>query len=77
MKGPKNGKGHYSLDQPWHLNPGMGYQGHFQLDEAVKSRERLRIKVYVTIIDPYERHHELLPVEWVYDREKDSWWANP
>ena len=77
LKGRKNGKGHYSLDQPWHLNPGMGYQGHFQVEEAVKSRKRLRIKVYVIIIDPYERHHELLPVEWVYDREKDSWWANP
>jgi hypothetical protein len=78
LKSHKDGRGHYSLDQSWHLNPGMGYQGHFELArEVVDSNERLKIKVYVTIVDPYDRHHELLPVEWVYDREKDSWWANP
>lgn len=77
LKGQRDGSGHYSLDEAWHLNPGMGYQGHFKEERAANNSKRLKIKVYVIIIDPYERHHKLLPVEWVYDREKDLWWTNP
>lgn len=72
------GKGHYSLDEAWNLNPGMGYQGRFIIEEkAINSSKQLRIKVYVTVIDFYERPHDLLPVEWAYNREADLWWANP
>lgn len=69
--------GHYSGKEFWNLNPQMGYQGHFEVNEAVGSTDRLEINVYVTIVDQYERHHELLPVSWVYQREKNSWFANP
>ena len=70
-------RGHYSGEEFWNLNPRMVYQGHFEVPEAVESSEHLEIKVYVTIIDQYERHHKLLPVSWVYQRENNSWFANP
>lgn len=54
--------GHYSGEEFWNMNPRMGYQGHFEVHEAVESTDRLEIKVYVTIVDQYERHHKLLPV---------------
>ncbi len=71
-------KGHYSGEEFWNLNPRLGYTGHFSAPiETVNSLERFEIKVYVTIIDQYDRPHELLPVSWVYERNGNYWWANP
>jgi hypothetical protein len=71
--------GHYSEKEFWNLNPRLGYQGHFTAPDEVNKKpdKRFDIKVYVTIIDQYERHHKLLPVNWVYERSNNSWWANP
>jgi hypothetical protein len=69
--------GHYDGKEFWNLNPRKGYQGHFQVSEAVNNDHRLEIKVYVTVVDQYERYHKLLPVSWVYIRENNSWFANP
>lgn len=70
--------GHYNNKESWNLNPRLGYQGHFKVPEkAVKSTKRLEAKVFITIIDQFERSHSLLPVSWVYDRNKNLWWANP
>jgi len=70
--------GHYSGKQPWSMNPRLGYGGRFMVpDQAVKSTERLEIKVQVTVIDQYERAHPLLPIGWVYMRDKNSWYAEP
>lgn len=78
LKKPNEGSGHYSGKKTWNLNPLLEYQGHFSVpDNAVKSNELLEIRIHVTIVDQYERHHKLLPVGWVYQRENNSWFANP
>lgn len=78
LKKPDEGGGHYSAKKPWKLNPRLGYRGHFSVpDKAVTSNERLEIRVHVTIIDQYGRHHKLLPVGWVYMRKEKSWYAEP
>lgn len=43
----------------------------------VKSNEKLRIEVKVTIIDIYEREHELLPVCFTYVRKDNYWYLEP
>ena len=70
--------GHYSSKRLWNMNPRFGVRGNFNVpDEAVKSTERLKIKVKVTVIDQYEREHQLLPIGWVYMRDKNSWYLEP
>ena len=71
-------KGHYSGKQLWNMNPHFAVHGHFSVpNEVVDSAERLEIKVKVTIVDQYERQHQLLPIGWVYIREKNSWYLEP
>jgi len=71
-------KGHYSGKEFWNMNPRLGYGAHFGVPgEVVKSTKCLEIKVEVTIIDQYNRNHPLLPVGWVYMRDKNSWYAEP
>ena len=78
LKKPDEGGAHYGGVDFWRLNPRFGYIGHFDApEEAVKSDEPLEITVYVIIVDQYERPHKLLPVSWVYNREKNLWWSNP
>jgi len=68
----------YSGSHPWHMNSRSGTTGHFSVPRrAVESDKKLRVRVDVTIIDRYERKHPLLPVEWVYIREKNSWYFEP
>ncbi|OGD57042.1 hypothetical protein A2V71_00315 [Candidatus Berkelbacteria bacterium RBG_13_40_8] len=69
--------GYYDGKKFWNLNPRMGYNGHFSIMEPVDKEDRLEIKVYVTIVDQYERSHELLPVSWVYRQEDNCWFTNP
>ena len=70
--------GHYSSKRLWNMNPRFGARGRFNVpDEAVKSTKCLEIKVKVTIIDQYEREHQLLPIGWVYMRDKNSWYLEP
>ncbi len=70
--------GHYSGEHLWNMNPRFGVRGHFSVpDEAVKSTEHLEIKVKVTVIDQYERKHQLLSIGWVYMIDKNSWYLEP
>jgi len=70
---------YYTGKKVWHMNPGSGIRGvHFEVpEEVVNSDKRLMVTVNITIIDRYEREHNLLPVGWVYMREKNSWYAEP
>jgi hypothetical protein len=57
----------YTGERLWNLNPRFVVRGHFSVpDEVVESTERLEIRVTVTVIDQYEREHQLLPLGWVY-----------
>jgi hypothetical protein len=58
--------GHYDGTYIWNLNPGFGVNGHFPIPaEAVDKPEPLRARIDVSVIDIYERHHDLLPVGYV------------
>lgn len=71
-------RGHYSEEAAWNLNPQMGYNGHFKLPSSAEtSTKRLKIEVKVTVIDQYERKHEMLPAKWIFDRVSKSWVAEP
>lgn len=62
----------------WNLNPRFVVSGHFPLhSEVVESTERLEIKVSVIVIDQYGRSHQLLPLGWVYMRDRNSWYLEP
>lgn len=68
----------YSGDQPWNLNPRRGFNGHFDVPQTVvQSSETLERKVSVSVIDQYERKHDLLPVSWIFMREHNAWFAHP
>ncbi|MCK4795975.1 MAG: HNH endonuclease [Spirochaetes bacterium] len=68
----------YTGERLWNLNPRCAVRGHFQVpSEVVDSTEQLELRVYVTITDQYERKHELLPLAWVYMRDKNLWYLEP
>jgi len=68
----------YTGERLWNLNPRFGVTGHFSVpDEVIESNERLELKVNVTVIDQYEREHQLLPLGWVYMRDRNSWYLEP
>jgi len=69
---------YYSGNKLWHLNPRFEHRGHFTIPkEAVSSAERLEVRVTVGVIDQYEREHKLLPVGFVYTRDKNAWYFEP
>lgn len=71
-------KDYYGGNKPWHLNPGNGVDGHFQIpSNASNSKTQLKIKVAVKMVDVYEYEHHLLPVEFIYMRDKNEWYLEP
>lgn len=76
----KTENGLYSGKKYWNVNPRSVVNGHFPIpNETVNSEneERLEIRVNVKILDQYEREHHLLPVGWVYMRDRNSWFYEP
>ncbi len=68
----------YDGSTPWHLNPRHGFNGWFAVhDEVAQSDGTLEIVMSVTVIDEYERRHQLLPVSWVHMRAENAWFAHP
>ena len=77
--GPPRGP-YYRGKKLWRLNPLMAHHGHFKLPAKLanqRQRRRLMIAVSVTIIDCYERHHELLTNGFVFLRSKNVWYFEP
>jgi hypothetical protein len=74
----KDEHGYYSGETDWHLNPMNAINGNFTIPQkCVESAQPLRIQVNVTVIDAYERQHELLPWSYQYDRKKKNWFLEP
>lgn len=71
--------GHYNGNHRWNLNPGQMYGSHFLVSpEILQVKERLRARIDVTLVDIYERPHELLPVGFIHELgNADSWYAEP
>ena len=57
--------GYYSGEMEWHLNPRIEIRGNFSVEpsiaDRVKKGETLRLQADVTVIDVYDREHQLLP----------------
>jgi hypothetical protein len=71
-------KPYYSGKIVWNLNPGLTFNGNFCLPkECGERKENLQLELRITVIDPYEREHELLPVCYTYDREREFWFLEP
>lgn len=68
----------YNGGRLWNLNPRFSVLGHFPLpSEVVDSTEHLEIRVSVIVIDLYKQKHQLLPLAWVYMRDRNSWYLEP
>jgi hypothetical protein len=71
-------KPYYSGKIIWNLNPGLTFGGHFSLPrECVEKEGSLQLELRVTVIDPYEREHELLPICFTYVRTGKFWFLEP
>jgi hypothetical protein len=72
-------KGYYNGKAEWGFEPGHGLvNGNFTVpEECAKSDEELTLEVRVTVIDPDNREHRLLPKSWTYMREKVDWYYEP
>ncbi len=72
-------KPYYSGKIIWNLNPGLTFNGNFDLpnDCAEKKEEKLQLELRITVIDPYEREHEQLPVCFSYNRTGEYWFLEP
>ena len=80
--GPPRGSNHYSGVHLWNLNPGFGVNGHFPLPQGAlqrlsSKREFIRARVDVTVIDIYERSHDLLPLGYVLTSPEAEWYLEP
>ena len=73
---------HYQGNFPVNLNPQHGFYGWFELPASAKDyRIKLLVRVDVTIIDPYERKHSLLPFGFVHKHKEGAneatWYYEP
>lgn len=68
---------HYGGEKEWNLNPGHRFYGHKSIPIEGELKERLEIDTTITIIDRYGREHQWLPVGHVYNKNTNSWFAEP
>jgi hypothetical protein len=68
----------------WNLNPEITINGNFSIPQkCADSKKELQLELRTTVIDPYERKHELLPICFSYVRpdsttnEGDYWYLEP
>ena len=76
--GTYRANGYYSGETIWNLNPRLTFAGHFNVpNECINSNKNLEIEVQITVIDPYEREHKLLPECYRYVRGENYWYLDP
>lgn len=83
---------HYAGEHAWVCNPGLISFGWFDLSNPKKlvenpkykgvppdkaQNKNLRLRVYLSIIDTFEREHERIPVEWYFSWKHNSWIYDP
>jgi hypothetical protein len=70
--------GLYRGDYRWHLNPGEGVHGQFEISQdALADGAHVRVGVNITIYDVYDRPHELLPVAYGLMPDGKDWFLDP
>ena len=67
-------QGLYSGESYWNLNPRFTVYGHFTLPDSVNNNfSNVRLRLFVSIIDQFDRGHDHLPVDYVYSKVNDNW----
>jgi len=70
--------GLYRGQYRWHLNPGEGVNGQFEISQdAMADNTDVRVGVNITIHDVYDRPHRLLPVAYVLMPDRKRWFLDP
>jgi hypothetical protein len=70
--------GLYGGQYRWNLNPGEGVNGQFMLPpEAMEHGADVRVGIYITVFDVYDRPHKLLPVAYVLMEDRANWYLDP
>jgi hypothetical protein len=70
--------GYYTGEKLWHLNPRFTINGHFEIPwDRLVVEHHLTLQVAVSIIDPYEREHQHLPLGYSYVPEQNLWYLEP
>jgi hypothetical protein len=71
--------GHYNGKAEMGFEPGRGFiNGNFTVpEECAKSEKELTLEVRVTVIDPDNRKHKLMPKSWTYKRKENDWYYEP
>lgn len=71
--------GHYNGKAEMGFEPGKGFiNGNFTVpEECAKSEKVLTLEVRVTVIDPDNREHKLMPKSWTYNRKENDWYFEP
>jgi 5-methylcytosine-specific restriction endonuclease McrA len=68
----------YSGKALWNLNPTQGVYGHFKLPiKKSKTPFNYRLEILWSIIDTFEREHQMLPFSYVWDNPEHDWWFDP
>jgi hypothetical protein len=71
-------KPYYTNGILWNLNPGHNFFGNFSIPkECDESKNNLWIEIQITVIDEYDREHELLPICHYYVRDNKHWFTEP
>lgn len=77
----KLGKGLYTSDKIWNLNPQNTVDGHFQIQnkrlQILKDTDSLEVKVKIRLIDVLDREHTLLENGYVYNHKEGYWSFEP
>lgn len=70
--------GHYYGEKLWHLNPRFSISGHFSIPDRIQEKVKpLKLRVWVSIIDQYEREHYHLPIQYIYVPYANYWYLEP
>jgi hypothetical protein len=70
-------KPYYSGGIIWNLNPGLVSHGWFTLPSECVNSTEVKLEINISVIDPFEREHELLPLCFTYVHDKDYWYLEP
>jgi hypothetical protein len=73
-------KGHYNgeAEMGFEPKPDGLTNGNFTVsEECAQSNDELTLEVRVTVTDPDNREHELLPKSWTYMRNVNDWYYEP
>jgi hypothetical protein len=77
----KLGRGHYTGDKIWHLNPRQAVNGHFEIRNTklhnLKNSDHLEIRVSITQIDILDRKHTFLEDGYALNKKGNYWYFEP